>query len=289
MACLGPCGDGAGKGSRRESSRAAIATVARALGDERRRVVFVGGTVVALYPLEGAYASHAFVHFTPGGSPRLSRIKRARSSSRRISGFINFPLREKKMPSVQKPSRPCPRCHCGLFEGRAGDARLLGCGRCGGVWLPAIAWVAVLRGAAQGYVALAEQAAHHAQAQVSEGLARCPVCDEPLVRTQARPSTVFVDVCSDHGTWFDANELRIVALAHAKFPPPITFNPADYLPKDADDNWNDGRSSIDLGALVGFVDAVVGDSSTSSDASTGSCGTTSDDVGSGTCGGGADS
>lgn len=39
--------------SRRESSRAAIATVARALGEERRRVVFVGGTVVALYPLEG--------------------------------------------------------------------------------------------------------------------------------------------------------------------------------------------------------------------------------------------
>ena len=39
--------------SRRDSSRAAIATVARALGDERRRVVFVGGTVVALYPLEG--------------------------------------------------------------------------------------------------------------------------------------------------------------------------------------------------------------------------------------------
>ena len=39
--------------SRRESSLAAIATVARALGNERRRVVFVGGTVVALYPLEG--------------------------------------------------------------------------------------------------------------------------------------------------------------------------------------------------------------------------------------------
>lgn len=39
--------------SRRDSSRAAIATVARALCDERRRVVFVGGTVVALYPLEG--------------------------------------------------------------------------------------------------------------------------------------------------------------------------------------------------------------------------------------------
>lgn len=38
--------------SRRASARAAIATVARALGDDRARVVFVGGTVPALYPLE---------------------------------------------------------------------------------------------------------------------------------------------------------------------------------------------------------------------------------------------
>jgi len=37
--------------SRRDASRAAIAAVARALGDERNRVVFVGGTVAALYPL----------------------------------------------------------------------------------------------------------------------------------------------------------------------------------------------------------------------------------------------
>lgn len=39
--------------SRRESSRAAVALVAQALGKERERVVFVGGTVVALYALEG--------------------------------------------------------------------------------------------------------------------------------------------------------------------------------------------------------------------------------------------
>jgi len=37
--------------SRRDASRAAIAAVASALGDERNRVVFVGGTVAALYPL----------------------------------------------------------------------------------------------------------------------------------------------------------------------------------------------------------------------------------------------
>ena len=39
--------------SRRASARAAIAAVARALGEDRTRVVFVGGTVTALYPLEG--------------------------------------------------------------------------------------------------------------------------------------------------------------------------------------------------------------------------------------------
>ena len=37
----------------RAGSLAAIATVARALGDYRDRVVFVGGTVTALYPLAG--------------------------------------------------------------------------------------------------------------------------------------------------------------------------------------------------------------------------------------------
>ena len=37
--------------SRRDASRAAIAAVARALGEDRKRVVFVGGTVTALYSL----------------------------------------------------------------------------------------------------------------------------------------------------------------------------------------------------------------------------------------------
>jgi predicted nucleotidyltransferase len=39
--------------SRRERSRAAVEAVARALGEERGRVVFVGGTVAALFALEG--------------------------------------------------------------------------------------------------------------------------------------------------------------------------------------------------------------------------------------------
>jgi Zn-finger nucleic acid-binding protein len=63
----------------------------------------------------------------------------------------------------------------------------------------------------------------------------CPVCRSTLTRTQARPSTVFVDECSLHGTWLDANELRVVALAHADLPPPLTFNRADYRVLEPDD------------------------------------------------------
>jgi Zn-finger nucleic acid-binding protein len=40
----------------------------------------------------------------------------------------------------------------------------------------------------------------------------CPRCKEPMTRrTFARESTIVVDVCSAHGTWFDAGELRAAA------------------------------------------------------------------------------
>lgn len=38
--------------SARESSREAIARVAQTLGAERERVLFVGGSVVAMFPLD---------------------------------------------------------------------------------------------------------------------------------------------------------------------------------------------------------------------------------------------
>ena len=39
--------------SRCANARGEIAAIARALGEDRTRVVFVGGTVTALYPLDG--------------------------------------------------------------------------------------------------------------------------------------------------------------------------------------------------------------------------------------------
>jgi Zn-finger nucleic acid-binding protein len=40
---------------------------------------------------------------------------------------------------------------------------------------------------------------------------RCPVCRGKMDRVNfARVSGVVVDVCADHGTWFDLNELHLI-------------------------------------------------------------------------------
>ena len=46
---------------------------------------------------------------------------------------------------------------------------------------------------------------------------RCPDCDRTMNRTMfARGAQVVVDVCRDHGTWFDAGELsKVIRFAMA--------------------------------------------------------------------------
>jgi hypothetical protein len=39
---------------------------------------------------------------------------------------------------------------------------------------------------------------------------------------------VTLDVCPAHGTWFDADELRVTALAYASLPPPMRLSAEDY-------------------------------------------------------------
>jgi len=125
----------------------------------------------------------------------------------------------------------CPRCRHPLFEGRRDDAKLLGCGGCGGVWLDNAACQATLAGSAQDLVALAEIAGKVATEAVDVEAAGllCPACGQALARVQAPGVAIALDVCPAHGTWFDANELRLVALAHADLPPPLRFSPDEYV------------------------------------------------------------
>jgi Zn-finger nucleic acid-binding protein len=117
-----------------------------------------------------------------------------------------------------------------LFEGRRSAARLLGCGACGGVWLDNEASRSVVEGAARDLETLAEQASAHAMAPLTPGGSPllCPTCTGPLVRTPIAGTSIEIETCVAHGTWFDANELRLTALVFKKLPAPLRFSPADY-------------------------------------------------------------
>jgi Zn-finger nucleic acid-binding protein len=122
----------------------------------------------------------------------------------------------------------------------------MGCGRCGGVWLDNDASRAVVEGAAQALAQLADVASTKAKERVDTGAGGllCPACGQALARTVAPGTAVELDMCADHGTWFDAGELRIVALAYARLPPPLRFAVDDYEAREDEGPsfpTNDGR------------------------------------------------
>src|SRR5262249_40668894 len=67
-------------------------------------------------------------------------------------------------------------------------------------------------------------------ATVEAGPLACPECRAPLARGTLPGTSLELDACASHGTWFDRGELRVVALAYAKLPPPIRFRREDYAP-----------------------------------------------------------
>jgi Zn-finger nucleic acid-binding protein len=102
----------------------------------------------------------------------------------------------------------CPRCTAVLFAAETGGVTLNGCGRCGGIWLDNEACQAVVRSYDPAVVALARRAASHATARPRATEIACPVCNARLQRAQA--GGIVLDVCADHGTWFDRAELELV-------------------------------------------------------------------------------
>jgi Zn-finger nucleic acid-binding protein len=108
---------------------------------------------------------------------------------------------------------------------RDGALTALGCVRCGGVWLDNAASRRLLAGANE-RAALA--IANHLDPTASPPARRddayrteqpsCPMCGAALARVVTDPGRhpiagIELDVCAPHGTWFDANDLRAIAIA----------------------------------------------------------------------------
>lgn len=119
---------------------------------------------------------------------------------------------------ASKSNLQCPSCQVRMLQGELRGIPLHECAKCFGIWLGAATFERVCRDAES-------QAAILGAAQQMAGnsplgpvrYVRCPQCRELMHRMNfARCSGVIVDVCREHGTWFEANELhRIVHFIRA--------------------------------------------------------------------------
>lgn len=103
----------------------------------------------------------------------------------------------------------CPRCRKRLFTATVKDVELSACGGCGGIWIGNESARRVLADPEPIFAEMATRAGNNAQARATQAEERiCPAC--PAVLDKSRVHGIELDVCPDHGTWFDAYELAML-------------------------------------------------------------------------------
>ena len=115
--------------------------------------------------------------------------------------------------------RKCPRCKLEMFLMTLGSTTALECERCLGLWLdvPSFEKVCADREQQSTVLGAASQAPTGTAPEASKvKYVPCPECEQLMNRINfARCSGVIVDICKQHGTWFDRDELsRIVEFIH---------------------------------------------------------------------------
>jgi Zn-finger nucleic acid-binding protein len=127
----------------------------------------------------------------------------------------------------------CPRCRTPLQIQNAGRLVMNCCFQCGGLFLDGASSKRVVEAVDPNAIAAANQVSQHAKAPVAtDAIAPCPVCQKALDRMPIPAASVTVDVCAEHGVWFDRDELQRVVSSVAGQPqqPPMN-NPAMQPPQ----------------------------------------------------------
>lgn len=160
----------------------------------------------------------------------------------------------KHMSAVHAPW--CPRCRVALTAGQARNVTLHGCAQCGGVWLDNASASRMVQAYEADALGMADRAAQSATTATDTSVRGipCAACDAPMeVR---RVYQVDIDVCPQHGTWFDAHELRKVsdAMAQARRQQ-FRSGPQGHQPRRPPQGSRAQHVNNDTAFVVGYVAA----------------------------------
>jgi Zn-finger nucleic acid-binding protein len=143
----------------------------------------------------------------------------------------------------------CPRCEQKLFFGDADGVAMLGCGVCGGIWLDNGSAHKVTEHYSDRVVDMAARAAQSAQRKPDvRAAAKCAQCRAEMQRRTF--GVVSLDVCAEHGTWFDAGELSTL-VAPMRPAPQVQMAPAQFdAPANPDWDRQAGSAVLSAGSEV---------------------------------------
>ena len=105
----------------------------------------------------------------------------------------------------------CPKCRTGMKSVALGKTTILECPQCQGMWLDVDTLQLICAEKEQQAAVLGMPTAplDPPTFETKFSYVPCPVCRQIMNRFNfARLSGVIVDVCKQHGTWFDKDELR---------------------------------------------------------------------------------
>ncbi|HGY90612.1 MAG TPA: hypothetical protein ENK43_05505 [Planctomycetes bacterium] len=194
----------------------------------------------------------------------LSRL----STQARFCTSCGVPIEPQSLTPIPKGS--CPRCKADLRTRDLGDAGVIECSACGGLWIPPEVFEGLIRKAqfasATATLGLAESRKKAELERHDFHYLPCPVCDDMMVpRNFDGRSGILLDVCREHGVWLDRGELE-AAIRWARqrgasprgggvLPPEPTFEPRPEALKG--DAAPASPTSL-MDALWGVIDELFG-------------------------------
>lgn len=112
---------------------------------------------------------------------------------------------------------PCPACEAQMAPSQVAGVGVNECGECHGLWVPGSHFDRLVQHAAEarraaGPTAPAPRVRRGNPSAAPVRYRKCPECGALMLRRNfQRASGVILDVCHEHGTWLDADEIEAIA------------------------------------------------------------------------------